>query len=94
MTRHVQAPFDANALLETAARWYERIHRRTVSPQDRAAFKQWLDESELHSAAFRSAAAVWRLTPCSEEPWTPAPRQAAACATRKQRRWRFFLKRS
>ena len=50
----------SNAILQQAAEWYAALRDGEASEQQRAEWQQWLDESELHLAAWQSIEAISR----------------------------------
>lgn len=64
---------------ETAAAWFDRLHRDKVSDETRRDFAEWLAQSPGHRALYDSIAEVWaKLSAAGEDPQILALRHETA----------------
>lgn len=57
------APEGRAKAAEEAALWNARLQGDAVTPEDRAAFADWLQADPVHQEAFASASDIWSLLP-------------------------------
>jgi transmembrane sensor len=75
-------PKSPSDLHEAASRWVALVHSGSLTPAQRQAFDQWLNESENHRRAYREVDAFWQsLAPLQQ---VAAPELAAARAYLRQ----------